>query len=64
MKGGTSDNFKACSRSNANPTHSIGISLTYTYDMVTPLPAVLRFFGGGPTQIQIQDRTIMAMNPS
>ena len=32
--------------------------------MVTPLPAVLRFFGGGPTQIQITDRTIMAMNPS
>jgi hypothetical protein len=64
MKGGTTDGYPACSRSTGNPTHSIGVSLTYTYEMVTPLPAVLKFFGGGPTQITITDRTIMAMNPS
>jgi hypothetical protein len=64
MKPGTFDGWPACSRSNANPPDSIGVSIQYTYDMVTPLPAVLRFVGGGPTQLQITDRTIMAMNPS
>ena len=46
-KPGTSTGWQACSRSNGNPTDSIGISLIYTYEMVTPLPAVMRFFGGG-----------------
>ncbi len=64
MKPGTSDGYPACTRSNGSPVHSIGVSLQYTYDLVSPLPSVLRFFGGGPTSIQITDRTIMAMNPS
>jgi hypothetical protein len=64
MKPGTVDGWPACSRSNGTPTDSIGISLTYTYEMVTPLPSVLAFFGGGPLTLTISDRTVMAMNPS
>lgn len=62
-KPGTPDNWPACTRSNGTPTDSIGIALTYRYSLVTPLPSVLAFFGGGPIQLTISDRTIMAMNP-
>ena len=62
LVGGTG--WSVCSRFNGAPADSIGVSLTYNYRMVTPLPSVIRFFGGGPSQITISDRSIMAMNPS
>jgi hypothetical protein len=58
-----STGWDACSRFNGAPADSIGVSLTYNYQMVTPLPSVLKFFGGGPSQVTISDRSIMAMNP-
>jgi len=40
------------------------VSLKYRYTMVTPLGAVLSFFGpGGATGVDIGDRTVMALNP-
>ena len=60
----TSMGWDPCSRTNGSPADSIGVSLTYTYRMVTPFPAVLSFFGGGSAQITISDRSVMAMNPS
>lgn len=60
----TSAAWTACNRTNGSTPDSIGVSLTYTYRMVTPLPAMLSFFGGGPAQINITDRSVMAMNPS
>jgi Flp pilus assembly protein TadG len=59
------DAWKACARSNAAPTvDSIGVSLTYTYDFVTPLASVLGFFGGGNPTLTMNDRTVMVLNPS
>jgi hypothetical protein len=60
----TSAAWTACNRSNGAPPDSIGVSITYNYRMVTPFPAMLAFFGGGPAQIPITDRSVMAMNPS
>ena len=62
----TSTGWSACSRSNAtsNPD-SLGVSLSYTYEPVTPLGAVMDFMGGaGPATIPINDRTVMALNPT
>ncbi len=54
-----------CTRNNAANPDSIGVSLTYNYNMVTPLSSVARFFGGGASSgvIPMNDRTIMALNP-
>jgi hypothetical protein len=59
-----SNGWDACSRDNGSTPDSIGVSLIYNYQLVTPLAAVMGFFGGGPSQITINDRTIMALNPS
>jgi TadE-like protein len=60
-----SSNWKACSRSNAAPTpDSLGVSLTYTYNFVTPLAAVLGFFGGGNPTLTLTDRTVMLLEPT
>ncbi len=61
--------WSACSRVNAalngNPVDSIGVRLTYTYRAVTPLAAMLRFFGGpGWSTLPITDYTVMALNPT
>jgi Flp pilus assembly protein TadG len=44
---------------------SIGVKVTYTYQYVTPLAAVLRFFGGPAASTQsLNDQTVMALNPT
>lgn len=44
---------------------SIGVSVSYTYRFVTPLAAIVGFFGpAGTASIQISDRTVMALNPT
>lgn len=57
-----------CGRTNVAPPagpDSIGVSLTYTYQMQSQLGSVLRFFGGtGWSTISVSDRTVMAMNPT
>jgi Flp pilus assembly protein TadG len=59
--GGT--NWDACLRNNvAGNTDSIGVSLVYDYQYVTPLGNFMGL-GGNPT-LRISDRTIMALNPS
>jgi TadE-like protein len=59
-----STGWAACSRDNGGTPDSIGVSLKYRYTMVTPLGAVLGFFGpGGATGVDISDRTVMALNP-
>ena len=54
-----------CTRNNGANPDSIGISLTYNYNMVTPLSSIARFFGGGASTgiIPMNDRSIMALNP-
>ncbi len=55
-----------CQRDNASvPPDSIGISLKYTYHLVTPLAAVLTFFGpGGVATFPMGDQTVMSLNPT
>lgn len=61
----TSSSWTPCTRNNAANPDSIGVSLTYDYNMVTPLSSIARFFGGGASTgvIPMNDRTIMALNP-
>ncbi len=43
---------------------SIGVSITYTYTLTTPLSSIMGFFGGGgPATLGMADKTVMAMNP-
>jgi Flp pilus assembly protein TadG len=47
------------------PPDSIGVSLTYTYTMVTPLGAIEKFFGpAGPATLSMSDKTVMSLNPT
>jgi hypothetical protein len=61
----TSQSWQPCNRDNASvPPQSIGVSLTYTYKMVTPLSAIYQFFGPkGPASLPMTDKTVMALNP-
>ncbi|HEX5825775.1 MAG TPA: TadE family protein [Candidatus Limnocylindrales bacterium] len=59
--------WNACGRKNSwtlpnNPPDSVGVSLTYRYDLVTPLGNLVRAFSSG--SIRIDDRTVMAINPT
>jgi hypothetical protein len=54
-----------CTRDNTLPPDSIGVSLSYTYTMVTPLSAIEKFFGPpGPASLQMTDKTVMSLNPT
>ena len=61
----SSSSWTPCTRNNASNPDSIGVSLTYDYNMVTPLSSIARFFGGGASTgvIPMNDRSIMALNP-
>ena len=60
-----SQNWPCTSRSSTLPSDSIGVSLTYTYTMITPLGAIEKFFGGaGPATLQMSDKTVMSLNPT
>jgi hypothetical protein len=54
----------ACSRTNTLPAPSLGVSIRYRYAFATPLGAILGFFGGGGTGLDVTDRSVMAMNPT
>ncbi len=61
-------NWNACSRVNVWTSgvapDSLGVSIRYTYEFVTPLANVLSFFGtAGGVTLPINDRTVMALNP-
>jgi hypothetical protein len=53
----------SCSSRKKSPigsADSLGVSLTYTYNSITPIGALLRWSGN---QLTITDRTVMAINP-
>ena len=61
----------ACNRWNtvghtyANSVDSIGVSITYTYQMTTPLMSTLRLVGGpGASSLVMTDVTVMQLNPT
>lgn len=55
----TATGWSACSRSNALPAQSIGVSLSYTYRYQTPATALL-----GWTTLTMNDQTVMNFNPT
>jgi len=61
---GSPQNWNACSRTFAVPPQSIGVSITYTYKLTTPLAGIMAYFGGsGSATLGMADKTVMAMNP-
>lgn len=67
----STQSWGACNRSNvightyANAVNSIGVSISYTYQMTSPLASVLRFFGGsGASTLAMSDATVMQLNPT
>jgi hypothetical protein len=61
----SSINWWACSRINsgANPD-SIGVSVSYTYDFVTPVPVIVDALAGGGLSLTLRETTVMALNPT
>lgn len=65
-----SSSWNACTRDNTwngvgAPPDSIGVSISYRYTFVTPLSAVMGFFGPpGGAGLTISDRSVMALNPT
>jgi hypothetical protein len=61
----TSHGWDACSRKNGPTYDSIGVSVAYRYDFVTGLAAMISMIRGGTgTSININDRAVMALNPT
>ena len=62
----SSTGWSACIRDNDGAAvDSIGVSVRYRYNFVTPLSAIVGFFGpSGASNITISDRTVMALNPT
>ena len=63
--------WSACNRSNvvghtyASSVDSIGVSISYTYQMNTPLSSALRLIGGaGASSLALTDVTVMQLNPT
>ena len=63
----TDTSWTPCTRNNGASPDSIGVSLNYTYTMITPLSGIAGFFGGGALfstgTLPMSDRTVMALNP-
>jgi hypothetical protein len=57
----TSMNWSATLRSNTLPVDSIGVKITYTYRLFTPLSSLTGLFGA--SQITMTDQTVMAFEP-
>ncbi len=57
--------WPACTRVNGgfNPD-SIGVTVKYTYDFVTPFPSMLDALAGGALSLTLQETTVMSLNPS
>jgi hypothetical protein len=57
--------WPACARDNSSdPPDSLGVTVTYRYDFVSPLPAMLEAISGGAFMLTLDETTIMALNPS
>ncbi|MEX1296784.1 MAG: TadE/TadG family type IV pilus assembly protein [Candidatus Limnocylindrales bacterium] len=58
-------NWPACGRDNASdPPDSVGVTVTYRYDFITPLPDMLEAISGGALSLGLTETTVMALNPS
>jgi hypothetical protein len=57
--------WPACDRVNTGPNpDSIGVSISYLYEFVTPLPAFINALAGGSLTLTLTETTVMALNPT
>lgn len=57
--------WPACQRNNdASNPDSIGVTVKYRYDFVSPLPSVVDAISGGNLSLTLSETTIMSLNPS
>ncbi len=57
--------WPACARVNTGfYPDSIGVTVKYTYDFVTPFPSMLDAMAGGALSLTLQETTVMSLNPS
>ena len=57
--------WPACVRDNASdPPDSIGVTVTFRYDFITPLPDMISSISGGNLSLGLTETTVMALNPS
>jgi TadE-like protein len=56
--------WPACARNNGANPDSIGVSVTYRYDFVTPLPSIINAIAGGALHLTLHETTVMSLNPS
>ena len=56
---------RSCQRINGgvNPD-SIGVTVRYTHDYVTPLTSFVNDFAGGGLTLVLSETTVMALNPT
>lgn len=63
--GPASVQWAACDRVNGGiNVESIGVTVRYRYDFVTPMASVLGALSGGSLSIPISQTTVMALNPT
>jgi hypothetical protein len=61
----TSQPWPACDRNNGGATpDSVGVTVIYEYDFVTPMGAVLDALSGGSLSLTLRETTVMALNPT
>lgn len=57
--------WPVCSRVNTGPNpDSIGVTIKYRYDFVTPLPSFINAIAGGDLSLTLTETTVMALNPT
>ena len=57
--------WPACGRVNGGLTpDSVGVTVTYRYKFVTPLPSVINAISGGSLSLTLSETTVMALNPT
>jgi hypothetical protein len=63
--GPDSQPWPACDRVNSGPNpDSIGVSIRYTYDFMTPLFSVIDAMAGGGLSLTLTETTVMSLNPT
>ena len=57
--------WPASSRRSGSPADELGISISYTYHLTTPLAGAIRLIGGSQAStLPMSDRTVMAIEPT
>jgi hypothetical protein len=56
--------WPACERENGADPDSLGVTVQYRYEYVTPLPVLVNAVSGGNLEMTLSESTVMALNPT